>query len=81
MLGDADRVAVGDLGDRDPALDRGLQVDMVRADPGGDAILRFFALAIRSAVMIGGPERLRDHHVGVDELALELASPGRPCRT
>jgi hypothetical protein len=36
MFGDADRIAVGDLGDRNPAVDRGLKIDVVGADAGGD---------------------------------------------
>ncbi len=41
---------VRDLGDRDPALDGGLEVDVVRPDAGSDGELEFLALAIRSAV-------------------------------
>jgi hypothetical protein len=32
MFGDADRIAVGDLADRNPAVDRGPKVDMIGAD-------------------------------------------------
>ena len=73
MLGDADRVAVGDFGDRDPALDRRLQVDMVGADPGGDRELEILRLGDALGGQIGRPEGLRDDDVGIDQLALELA--------
>ena len=53
-LGHADAVAIGDLGDGDAVLDRRLQVDVIRADAGGDRQLSFFALAIRSAVRYAG---------------------------
>jgi hypothetical protein len=32
MLGNADAVAVSDLSDRDAVLDRGLKVNVIRAD-------------------------------------------------
>ena len=80
MLGDADAVGVGDLGDRDPALDRGLQVDVVGADPGGDRELQVRRLGDPLGGQVGGPEGLRDHDLGVGELALEHRVRGRPCR-
>ena len=71
VLGDADAVAVGDLGDRDPALDRGLEVDVVGADPGGDRELQLRRLGDALGGQVGGPERLRDDDLGVGQLALE----------
>ena len=73
MLGDADRVAVGHFGDGDAAVDRGLQIDMVGADPGGQRELEILRLGDAFGGQIGRPEGLRDDHVGIDQLALELA--------
>ena len=71
VLGDADAVAVGDLGDGDPAVDRRLEVDVVRADPGGDRELQLRRLGDPLGGQVRGPERLRDDDVGVGQLALE----------
>ena len=72
MLGDADRVAVGDLGDGDAAIDRRLQVDMVGADAGGDRELEILRLGDPFGGQIGRPEWLRDDDIGIDQLALEV---------
>ena len=71
MLGDADRVAIGHLGDGDAPLHRGLEVGMVRADPGGHDHLEVPRPADPLGGHVSGPERLRDDDVGVDELAVE----------
>src|SRR6185369_15507336 len=71
MLGDADRVAVGDLGDRDPALARRLQVGMVRTDARRDHQLDVPRLREALGGHVSRPEGLRDDHVRVDQLALE----------
>ncbi len=73
MLGNADRVAVGHLGHRDSPVDRGLQVDVVGADTGGDRKLEVFRLGDALFGQISGPEGLGNHHVGVHQLALENA--------
>lgn len=44
MLGHADRIAVGHLGDGDAAVHRGLQIDMVGPDAGGDRKLKLVCL-------------------------------------
>ena len=62
---------VGDLGDRDAALDRGLQIDVVGADARGDRQLQLGRLGDPLGGQIGGPERLRDHDLRVRQLALE----------
>src|SRR5271168_174133 len=36
VFGDADRIAVSDLGDGDPTIDRSLKVNVVRPDAGSD---------------------------------------------
>ena len=36
VLGDADRIAIGNLGHGNAALDRRLEIDVVRSDAGGD---------------------------------------------
>ena len=50
MLGHADAVGIGDLGDGDPTLDRRFQINVVRADPRRDSQLSPGAFAILSAV-------------------------------
>ena len=71
VFGDADRIAVGDLGDRDPAVDRGLKVDVVGADAGGDGELQLLGLGDPIGRQIGRPEGLRDHDIRVRKLALK----------
>jgi hypothetical protein len=44
MLGHADAVAVGDLGDGGAMLDGRLQVDVVRTDAGGDRKLQLLGV-------------------------------------
>ena len=63
---------VGDLGDGDAALDRGLQVDVVRADAGRDRQLQVRRLGDALGGQVRRPERLRDDDVGVGQLALEV---------
>src|SRR5690606_26367309 len=70
-LGDADAVAVGDLGDGDAVPDGGLQVDVVGADAGGQRELQPGRAGDPLGGEVGGPERLGDDHVGVGELAVE----------
>ena len=72
VLGDADAVAVGDLGDRHPGVHRRLQVDVVGADPGGDRELQVRGLGDPLGGQVRGPERLRDHHVRLRQPLLEL---------
>jgi hypothetical protein len=50
VLGHADAVAEGHLGHGDAPGDGRVQVDVVRADAGGDGQLEIGCLAIRSAV-------------------------------
>ena len=71
VLGDADRVRVGDLGDRDLVVDRRLEVDVVGPDPGGHGELEVRCLGDPLRGQVGRPERLRDDDLGVRELALE----------
>ena len=71
MLGDADAVRVRDLRDRDPVLGRRLEVDVVGPDPGGHRKLQIRRLRNPLSGQIGGPEGLRDHDLGLRELALE----------
>ena len=71
VLGDADAVGVGDLGDGDAVLHRRLQVDVVGADAGGDRQLQVRGAGDPLGGEVGRPERLRDDDVGVGELALE----------
>ena len=52
-------------------LDRRLQVDVVRADPGGQRQLELGCLGDPLRGQVGGPEGLGDHHIGVRKLSLE----------
>ena len=72
MLGDADAVAVRHLGDRDAVRDRGVEIDVVGADPGGDRELQVRRLGDPLRGQVRGPERLRDDDLGVGQLAVEL---------
>ena len=56
-----------------PLVDRGLQVDMVGADAGGQRELQILRLGDALGGQIGRPEGLRDDDVGIDQLALERA--------
>jgi hypothetical protein len=71
MLGHADAVAVGDLGDRDVVGDRRVEVDVVGADAGSDRELQVRRLGDPLSGQIGRPEGLGDDDVGVGQLALE----------
>jgi hypothetical protein len=51
-----------------PAVDRGLKVDVVGADAGGDSEL---GLGDPIGRQIGQPEGLRDHYICVRKLALK----------
>ncbi len=73
VLGHADAVAVGHLGDGDAPIHRRLQVDVIRADTGSDRELQIVGLADSLLGQVGGPERLRDNDVGVGQLPLEHA--------
>ncbi len=73
VLGHAVAVAVGDLGHRDAAVDRGLQVGMVGADARGHDHLELGCLRDALGRHVGGPEGLRDHDLGVVQLAVEHA--------
>jgi hypothetical protein len=50
MLGDGNAVRSGDFGHGDMVAGSRLQIDMVRADPGGERQLQLLALAMRSGV-------------------------------
>ena len=71
VLGDADAVRVGDLGDGQAVLDRGLQVDVVGADAGGQRELQVRRARDPLGGQVGRPERLGDHDLGARQLALE----------
>jgi hypothetical protein len=72
VLGHADAVRVGDLGHRDAVGDRRVEVDVVRSDPRRQRELEVRRLVHPLLGEVGRPERLRDHHVGLGEPALEL---------
>ena len=58
MLGNADRIAEGDLGDCDLVFHRRLKVGVIRTNAGGDHKLQFGRLGEPLGGHIGGPERL-----------------------
>jgi len=58
VLGHADAVRVGHLGDRQAVLDRGLQVDVIGADAGGQRELQLRRLRDPLGREVGRPERL-----------------------
>ena len=72
VLGDADAVAEGHLGDGDPAGDRGVEIDVVRTDPGGQGQLEVLRFGDPLGGQICRPKRLGDNDIGVGQLALEL---------
>ena len=72
MFGNADGVAVGDLGDGDSAIDGRLQVDMVGPDSSGDRELEVLRLGDPFGGQVGRPERLGNDDIGVDQLTLEF---------
>src|SRR3546814_1803424 len=59
MLGNADRVAEGDLGHRDAGLDRRVEIDMVGTDTSSERELELGRLGDALGRQIGGPEGLR----------------------
>ena len=71
MLGHADAVGIGDLGDGDPTLDRGFQINVVRADPRRDSQLQPRRLRDPLGRQVGRPERLGDDDRSLRQLSLE----------
>ena len=72
VLGDADAVAEGHLGDRDPAGDRGVEINVVRTDPRSEGQLEILGFGDPLGGQICRPKWLGDHDIGVGQLALEL---------
>src|SRR3546814_11827731 len=70
MLGNADRVAEGDLGHRDAGLDRRVEIDMVGTDTSSERELVLGRLGDAHGRQIGGPEGLRDYYLSVGRLLL-----------
>ena len=70
MLGHADAVGRGDLGDGDLALDRRFQINVVEADPRRDNQPQPRRLRDPLSRQVGRPERLGDDDLSV-ELSLE----------
>ena len=71
VLGDAERVAIGHLGDGDALVHRRLQIGVIGADAGGDDELELLRLLDALARHVGGPEGLRDDDLGVGQLLVE----------
>ena len=71
MLGDADAVAEGDLGNRDAVLDRGIQIDVIRTDSGGERQLELGRPLDPVRCQVGGPERLRDDDFRIGKVLVE----------
>ena len=79
VLGDADAVAVRDLGDGDPAIDRRLEIDVIRADPRRDRELQVGRDGEALRRQVRGPEGLGDHDLGLGS-SPRRPSRDRPCR-
>jgi hypothetical protein len=58
VLGDTDRVAAGDLGNGDAAIDRRLEIDVIGAGAGRDRQLELSCLRDALRREGGGPDRL-----------------------
>ncbi len=71
MLRNADAVGVSDLGDGQAGLAGGLEVVVIRPDPGGNRKLEVPGPGDALPGQVGGPERLGDDDIGVGQLALE----------
>ena len=71
VLGDADRVAIGDLGHGDALVHGGLEIGVVGADAGGDDELELLRLVEALLGHVGGPEGLGDDDLGVGKLLVE----------
>jgi hypothetical protein len=76
VLGDADAVAEGHLGDRDAVCDRRVQVDVVGTDAGGERQLEVRRLGDPLRGQVRGPERLRDDDLGIGQVLVELRVGG-----
>ena len=72
MLRHADHVAPGDLGDRDPALSRGLKVEVVGPDTRCEQQLQVRGPRDALAGNVCRPERRRDQHVRRGQMLVEL---------
>src|SRR3546814_11655165 len=62
MLGNADRVAEGDLGHRDAGLDRRVEIDMVGTATSSERELELGRLGDALGRQIGGPDGVRDYY-------------------
>src|SRR5271168_4119958 len=71
VFGDADRVAIGDLGHGDATVDSGLKIDMVRPNAGGDGELQFWRLGDPLRRQVSRPKRLRYYDLGIGQFAFE----------
>ena len=71
VLRHADGIAVRHLGDGDALVHRGLKIGVIRADAGGDDQLQLFRLLDPLLGHVSGPERLRDHDLGVGKLLVQ----------
>ena len=72
VLGDADAVAEGHFGNRDPAGDRRVEINMVRTDPSGQGKLEVLGFGDPLGSQIRRPKWLGNHDIGVGQLPLEL---------
>ena len=71
VLGDADHVAAGDFGHGDAMLGGGGQVEVVRADAGGEQQLEVGSGLNALPADVGGPERGGDQNVGGGQMTVK----------
>ena len=71
MLGHADAIAIGDLGDRDAVLNGCLKIDVIRANACSDRKLQFLRLRDPFRCQVSRPERLRDDDLRIGQFAFE----------
>ena len=72
VLGHTDAVAVGDLGDGDPAGNRRVEIDVVRTDPGSEGQLQIGSFGDPLGGQICRPKRLGDNDISVGQFTFEL---------
>ena len=74
MLGHADRIAVGDLGDGEFSIHRRLKIGVIKTDAGGDGLIvfDFLARAIQATRSCSGRARQFEiANLGVFQFAIE----------
>lgn len=74
MFSDRGNIGSGDLEDLDLSFDGGLEVDVVRANTGGDANFKVLGLLEEVGGEVSGVEGCGNQHLGIDDVLLEEAT-------